>query len=237
MQRMRFAWICGRRSGARGGGRRRGDGRQHELEGRDAEPRRVLDAAARPTKLIEEFRKTPQGSGVNIRASYGPSSAQGQAVANGLPADGVILNTGTTSTTSSTRASINRNWDKQSYNGVVWNSVVVFGLRNGNPKKIKGWNDLLKPGVEVVTVNPFTGGIAKWNILAALRRAAPAGEDRQAGDRLPRGSSTRTTSSPRTRRDRTRRTRSSRARATSCSRSRARRSTGRSRTSSRARRC
>ena len=51
-------------------------------------PRPVLD------KLIAEFRKTPQGSGVNIRASYGPSSAQGQAVANGLPADGVILNTG-----------------------------------------------------------------------------------------------------------------------------------------------
>ena len=47
------------------------------------------------------------------------------------------------------------------------NSVVVFGLRSGNPKKIKGWNDLLKPGVGAVTVNPFTGGIAKWNILAA----------------------------------------------------------------------
>jgi len=43
----------------------------------------------------------------------------------------------------------------------------VFGLRDGNPKKIKGWDDLLKPGVQVVTVNPFTGGIAKWNILAA----------------------------------------------------------------------
>src|SRR5262245_11724777 len=51
-------------------------------------PRPVLD------KLISEFKKTPQGADINIRGSYGPSSAQGQAVANGLPADGVILNTG-----------------------------------------------------------------------------------------------------------------------------------------------
>jgi len=124
-------------------------------------PRPVL------TRLIEEFRKTPQGSGINIRASYGGSSAQGKAVANGLPADGIILNTGNDINDLVDKGLINKNWDKQSYNGVVWNSVVVFGLRNGNPKKVKGWNDLTKPGVGVVTVNPFTGGIAKWNILAA----------------------------------------------------------------------
>ncbi|HET7513701.1 MAG TPA: extracellular solute-binding protein [Gaiella sp.] len=123
-------------------------------------PRPVL------TKLIDEFRKTPQGSGITVRASYGPSSAQGQAVANGLPADGVILNTGNDINDLVDKGLVSKNWDKQSYNGVVWNSVVVFGLRDGNPKKIKGWNDLLKPGVGVVTVNPFTGGIAKWNILA-----------------------------------------------------------------------
>ena len=123
-------------------------------------PRPVL------TRLIEEFRKTPAGSDINIRASYGASSAQGQAVANGLPADGVILNTGNDINDLVDKGLINKNWDKQSYNGVVWNSVVVFGLRNGNPKKVKGWNDLTKPGVGVVTVNPFTGGIAKWNILS-----------------------------------------------------------------------
>ncbi len=124
-------------------------------------PRPVL------TKLIEEFRKTPAGSDINVRASYGPSSAQGQAVANGLPADGVILNTGNDINDLVDKGLISKNWDKQSYNGVVWNSVVVYGLRNGNPKKIKGWNDLVKRGVGAVTVNPFTGGIAKWNILAA----------------------------------------------------------------------
>src|SRR5262245_19092449 len=83
-------------------------------------PRPVL------TKLIEEFRKTPQGAGINIRASYGPSSAQGQAVANGLPADGVILNTGNDIIDLVDKGFINKNWDKQSYNGVVWNSVVVY---------------------------------------------------------------------------------------------------------------
>lgn len=124
-------------------------------------PRPVLD------KLIAEFKKTPQGAGINIRGSYGPSSAQGQAVANGLPADGVILNTGNDINDLVDKGLVDKNWDKQSYNGVVWNSVVVFGLRNGNPKQIKGWNDLTKPGVGVVTVNPFTGGIAKWNILAS----------------------------------------------------------------------
>ena len=124
-------------------------------------PRPVL------TKLIEEYRKTPQGRDVTIRASYGPSSAQGQAVANGLPADGVILNTGNDMIDLVNKGKINKNWDKQSYNGVVWNSVVVFGLRDGNPKKIKGWSDVTRPGVGNVTVNPFTGGIAKWNVLAS----------------------------------------------------------------------
>ena len=124
-------------------------------------PRPVL------TRLIDEFRKAPQGQDITVRASYGHSSAQGQAVANGLPADGVILNTGNDINDLVDKGLVAKTWDKQSYKGVVWNSVVVFGLRDGNPKKIKGWNDLIRPGVQVVTVNPFTGGIAKWNVLAS----------------------------------------------------------------------
>jgi sulfate transport system substrate-binding protein len=144
-------------------------------------PRPVL------TKLIEEFGETRAGDDINIRASYGPSSAQGQAVANGLPADGVILNTGNDINDLVDKGLISRNWDKQSYNGVVWNSVVVYGLRNGNPKKIKGWNDLVRPGVQAVTVNPFTGGIAKWNILAAYVAQRRLGRtERQAIDYLRR---------------------------------------------------
>jgi len=138
-------------------------------------PRPVL------TKLIDEYRKTPDGEGVTIRASYGPSSAQGQAVANGLPADGVILNTGNDINDLVDKGLINKNWDKQSYHGVVWNSVVVFGLRDGNPKKVKTWRDVTRNGVGVVTVNPFTGGIAKWNILASYVAQRRTGKtDKQA---------------------------------------------------------
>ena len=166
MQRKRFAWISV--AVAAFATTVAGAAMAASTSSKDVTLNLVAYSTPRPvlTKLIDEFRKTPQGSGVTIRASYGPSSAQAQAVANGLPADGVILNTGNDINNLVDKGLINRNWDKQSYNGVVWNSVVVFGLRDGNPKKIKGWNDLLKPGVQVVTVNPFTGGIAKWNILA-----------------------------------------------------------------------
>lgn len=165
MQRMRFAWIAavvaGLAAAVAGAATAAG------TSSKDVTLNLVAYSTPRPilTKLIEEFRKTPQGNGVNVRASYGPSSAQGQAVANGLPADGVILNTGNDINDLVDKGLVDRNWDKQSYNGVVWNSVVVFGLRNGNPKHIRAWSDLVKPGVGVLIPNPFTAGIAKWDIM------------------------------------------------------------------------
>ena len=119
------------------------------------------------TKIISDFQKTPEGNGVSFNASYGGSSAQAAAVKAGLPADLVVLNTGADMLDLADAGILNPAWDKQSYKGVAFQSVVVFALRNGNPKKIKSWNDLLKPGVQIVTPNPFTAGIAKWNILAA----------------------------------------------------------------------
>jgi sulfate transport system substrate-binding protein len=62
---------------------------------------------------------------------------------------------------------VDPNWDKQSYRGIEADTVVVFAVRNGNPKHIKSWGDLVKPGVQVITPNPFSSGSAKWNILAA----------------------------------------------------------------------
>src|SRR4029453_18909579 len=55
----------------------------------------------------------------------------------------------------------------QSYGAMVTDSVVVFAVRDGNPKHIRSWDDLLKPGVEVITPNPFTSGGARWNVMAA----------------------------------------------------------------------
>jgi len=118
------------------------------------------------TKLISAFQQTPAGKGVSFATSYGGSSAQAAAVAAGQPADVVIFSTGTDMNLLVDKGLVDRRWANQSYHGVVWNSVVVFALRNGNPKKITTWNDLVKPGVGVLIPNPFTAGIAKWDILA-----------------------------------------------------------------------
>ena len=67
---------------------------------------------------------------------------------------------------------------------MVTDSVVVFVVREGNPKHIKGWDDLIKPGVQVITPNPFTSGGARWNVMAAYGAALKAGKTR-AGERLP----------------------------------------------------
>ena len=92
---------------------------------------------------------------------------------------------------------VDKNWKRQSYKGMVTNSVVVFVVRDGNPKKIFGWNDLLKPGVQVVTPNPFTSGGARWNIMAAYGAWRKQGKtDKQAQANLLKLFGT---SSPRTR--------------------------------------
>ena len=62
---------------------------------------------------------------------------------------------------------VDKSWDQNQYDGFVTKSVVVLVVRKGNPKGIKTWADLTKPGVEVIEPNPFTSGGAKWNIMAA----------------------------------------------------------------------
>ena len=62
---------------------------------------------------------------------------------------------------------VSPNWDQNKYNGIVANSLIVFVVRPGNPKHITTWDDLTKPGVSVITPNPFTSGGARWNIMAA----------------------------------------------------------------------
>ena len=117
------------------------------------------------TKLISAFEATPAGNGVSFTASYGGSSAQAAAVVAGQPADVVILSTGTDMNLLVDHGLVDPKWNRQSYDGVVWNSVVALALRNGNPKHIKSWNDLIRQGVGVLIPNPFTAGIAKWDIL------------------------------------------------------------------------
>ena len=80
---------------------------------------------------------------------------------------------------------VDSKWSRQSYKGIVTDSVVVFAVRDGNPKHIKKWDDLLKPGVQVITPNPFTSGGARWNVMAAYGSWLKLGKSRkQAGDSL-----------------------------------------------------
>src|SRR5262245_3188598 len=118
-------------------------------------------------KIIEAFQQTPEGKDVSFSQSYGASTDQAKAVSSGLDADVVFFSWGGDVNLLVDSGLVDSKWDKQSYGGVEANTVVVFAVRNGNPKKIKGWADLIKPGVQVVTPNPFSSGSARWNILAA----------------------------------------------------------------------
>jgi len=124
--------------------------------------------------LIPAFQHTKPGKGVTFTQSYGASGDQSRAVANGLPADIVafslqpdidrLVQTGQVATT----------WNQDAFKGMVTRSVVVLTVRKGNPKHIKDWSDLTKPGVDVLVPNWQTSGGAKWDVIAAygaIRRA------------------------------------------------------------------
>jgi sulfate/thiosulfate transport system substrate-binding protein len=132
-------------------------------------------------KVIQAWQSTPDGSGVSFTQSFGASTDQAKAVVAGLNADVVFLSTGDDVNLLVDAGLVDSNWNRQSYNGIAADTVVVLAVRNGNPKHIKGWNDLIKPGVQVVTANPFSSGSAKWNVMAAYDAQRHLGKtDRQA---------------------------------------------------------
>jgi sulfate transport system substrate-binding protein len=118
-------------------------------------------------KIIEAFQKTPAGQGVSFDQSYGASGEQSRAVEQGLPADIVAFSLAPDISRLVGKGLISRSWKNDKYHGMVTNSVVVFALRDGNPKKIRRWSDLIRPGIEVLNPNPFTSGGARWNVMAA----------------------------------------------------------------------
>ena len=132
-------------------------------------------------KLIPLFQKTPDGDGVSFTQSYGASGDQARAVKAGLKADIVALSLAPDVDELVRAGIVDAKWSKQSYKGMVTDSVVVFMVRDGNPKQIREWNDLLRPGIEIVTPNPFTSGGARWNVMAAYGAWRKAGKtDKQA---------------------------------------------------------
>jgi sulfate/thiosulfate-binding protein len=118
-------------------------------------------------ELIPAFQKTDAGKDVEFSESYGSSGEQSRGVEAGLPADVVEFSLTPDMTRLVEAGLVGKTWDQNRYDGFVTKSVVVLVVRKGNPKGIKTWADLTKPGVEVIEPNPFTSGGAKWNIMAA----------------------------------------------------------------------
>jgi sulfate/thiosulfate transport system substrate-binding protein len=132
-------------------------------------------------ELIPAFKSTPAGSGIAFKTSFGASGEQSRAVEAGQKADVVSFSVEPDVTRLVDAGLVAPNWSKKPYDGLVTTSVVSFIVRKGNPKNIHTWDDLLKPGVQVLTPNPFTSGAAKWNLLAAYGAKSEGGKNPEAG--------------------------------------------------------
>jgi len=118
------------------------------------------------TVLVKAFAATKAGQGVNVVQSFGPSGTQATSVVSGLPATVVNFSLSTDMKKLVDAGKVAANWAKGPTKGMVTDSIVSFIVRQGNPKHIKTWTDLVKPGVQVITPNPFSSGSARWNLMA-----------------------------------------------------------------------
>jgi sulfate transport system substrate-binding protein len=135
-------------------------------------------------KLTEAFKKTPEGEGVTFEQSFAASGEQSRAVASGLPADIVALSLQPDVDKLVEPKKVAAGWNKDRYDGFVTRSVVVLAVRKGNPKGIRGWEDLTKDGVEVIEPNPFTSGGARWNVMAAYGSQTAQGRSDEEAQRF-----------------------------------------------------
>jgi sulfate transport system substrate-binding protein len=130
------------------------------------------------------YYKKQTGKDVKIEQAHGGSSAQARAVADGLDADVVTMNTTTDVDFLAERGVVAKDWTRRfPDNASPTTSTMLFLVRQGNPKGIKDWDDLVKPGVQVVVVNPKTGGNGRYAYLAAWGYAnKKGGTDAQAAE-------------------------------------------------------
>ncbi|RVU18750.1 sulfate adenylyltransferase subunit CysN [Methylobacterium oryzihabitans] len=143
---------------------------------------RAIDAA-----FAKEW-KAKTGEAVTVRASHGGSGAQARSVIDGLPADVVTLALASDIDAIASRSKkLPETWQSRlPHNSTPYTSTIVFLVRQGNPKGIKDWDDLVKPGIQVITPNPKTSGGARWNYLAAYAYALEknGGDEAKAKDFL-----------------------------------------------------
>jgi sulfate transport system substrate-binding protein len=148
----------------------------------------LLNVSYDPTReLYQQFNaafikywKAKTGRDVTVRQSHGGSGAQARSVIDGLDADIVTLALAYDIDAIAATGLIKPDWQKRlGQNSAPYTSTIVFLVRKGNPKGIKDWNDLVKPGIGVITPNPKTSGGARWNYLAAWEYAKrqPGGTD------------------------------------------------------------
>jgi len=151
----------------------------------------LLNVSYDPTReLYQEFNaafakqwKAKNNETVTINQSHGGSGKQARAVIDGLEADVVTLALGYDVSALSEAKLIPADWQKRlPHNASPYTSTIVFLVRKGNPKQIKDWGDLIKPGIGIITPNPKTSGGARWNYLAAWAYALkqPGGSDEKA---------------------------------------------------------
>lgn len=119
-------------------------------------------------KAFSKYWEAKTGDTVTVRQSHGGSGKQATSVINGIEADVVTLALAYDVDAIAERGRIDKNWiTRLPDNSAPYTSTIVFLVRKGNPKQIHDWNDLIKPGVSVITPNPKTSGGARWNYLAA----------------------------------------------------------------------
>lgn len=124
--------------------------------------------------------KREKNQDVTIKQSYGGSGSQTRAVIDGLEADVVNLAIGSDVERLQKAGLVNPGWQKElPNNGIVTRSVVALVTRQGNPKGVRNWSDLVKPGIKVITANPKTSGVARWNFLALWGSVTRTGGNEQ----------------------------------------------------------
>jgi sulfate transport system substrate-binding protein len=158
-----------------------------------AEAKTLLNVSYDPTRelyrdLNKAFTaewKSQNGEDLSLRQSHGGSGKQARAIIDGLEADVATLALAYDIDALADRGLVDRNWEKRlAERSAPYTSTIVFLVRKGNPKAIRDWNDLVKPGIAVVTPNPKTSGGARWNYLAAFGYALqqPGGNEAKAKD-------------------------------------------------------
>ncbi|MDQ2638195.1 MAG: sulfate ABC transporter substrate-binding protein, partial [Actinomycetota bacterium] len=133
------------------------------------------------SKIIPAFAATQEGEGTAVTASYGASGDQSRAVVDGKPADIVNFSVEPDITRLVKVGKVAEDWNADATGGVPFGSVVTLVVREGNPKNIRDWDDLLQPGLEVVSPSPLSSGSAKWNLLAPYAAKSNGGQNPQAG--------------------------------------------------------